>query len=75
MAVSYWDQENKPEAMRLTNQGLKMMEQAVEDNTLEAAALSVPYGNLSAMHEELGDQEQAKWCADLAARYEGTRKK
>jgi tetratricopeptide (TPR) repeat protein len=75
MAVSYWEQDNRPEALRLTNQGLKMMEQAVEDNTLDATALAVPYGNLSAMHEELGDPEQAKWCADLAARYEGSTKK
>jgi hypothetical protein len=75
MAVSYWEQENRPEALRLTNQGLKLMEQAVEDGALEAAALAVPYGNLAAMHEELGDQEQAKWCADLASRYEAPTKK
>jgi tetratricopeptide (TPR) repeat protein len=70
MAVSYWEQENKEEALRLTSQGLKLMEQAVEDKTLDPAALAVPYGNLAAMHEDLGDSEQAKWCADLARRYE-----
>ncbi len=74
MAVSYWEQQNRPEALRLTNQGLKLMEQAVEDGALEAAALAVPYGNLAAMHNELGDQEQAKWCADLASRYEASTK-
>ncbi len=70
MAVSYWDQQNRHEALRLTNQGLKLMEQAVEEGSLEAASLAVPYNNLAAMHEELGDPEQAKWCADLATRYE-----
>lgn len=75
MAVSYWEQENKEEALRLTSQGLKLMEQAVEDKTLDAAALAVPYGNLSAIHEALGDPEQAKWCADLARRYEDSETK
>ncbi|REK07432.1 MAG: hypothetical protein DWQ37_21075 [Planctomycetota bacterium] len=70
MAVSYWSQSNSREALRLTNQGLKLMEQAVTDGSMEAAALAIPYGNLAAMHEELGDPEQAKWCAELAARYE-----
>jgi tetratricopeptide (TPR) repeat protein len=75
MAVSYWNQSNSREALRLTNQGLKLMEQAVGEGSLEATALAVPYGNLAAMHEELGDQEQAKWCAELAARYEESAKK
>jgi hypothetical protein len=75
MAVSYWEQQAREESLRLTNQGLKLMEQAVEDGTLDAAALAVPYGNLSVMHEELGDSEQAKWCADLARRYENSTKK
>jgi hypothetical protein len=75
MAVSYWEQQNRPEALRLTNQGLKLMEQAVEDGALEAVALAIPYNNLAAMHDELGDQEQAKWCADLASRYEDSTKK
>jgi len=75
MAVSYWEQQAREESLRLTNQGLKLMEQAVEDGTLDAAALAVPYGNLSVMHQELGDSEQAKWCADLARRYESSAKK
>ena len=70
MGVSYWEQEDQKEALRLTNQGLKLMEQAVEEGTLEAVSLAIPYGNLAAMHEMLGDPEQAKWCADLASRYE-----
>ncbi len=70
MAVSYWKQENRSEALRLTNQGLKLMERGVNDGGLEAAALAVPYNNLAAMHEALGDLEQAKWCSDLASRYE-----
>lgn len=75
MAVSYWEQQARDEALRLTNQGLKLMELGVDAGTLDAAALAVPYGNLSVMHEELGDAEQAKWCADLARRYENSAKK
>lgn len=75
MAVSYWEQQAHEESLRLTNQGLKLMEQGVDAGTLDAAALAVPYGNLSLMHEELGDAEQAKWCADLARRYESSAKK
>ncbi len=75
MGVSYWEQQSRDEALRLTNQGLRLMELAVEGGTLAPAALAVPYGNLSVMHEELGDAEQAKWCADLARRYEGSSKK
>jgi tetratricopeptide (TPR) repeat protein len=75
MAVSYWEQQAREEALRLTNQGLKLMELGVDAGTLDAAALAVPYGNLSVMHEELGDAEQAKWCADLARRYENSAKK
>ena len=70
MAVSYWDQQKRQEALRLTSQGLKLMEQAVGDGAMEATALAIPYNNLSAMHEALGDSEQAQWCADLASRYE-----
>jgi len=70
MGVSYWEQKKREEALRLTSQGLKMMESAVGEGSLEAAALAVPYNNLSAMHEALGDNEQARWCADLATRYE-----
>jgi tetratricopeptide (TPR) repeat protein len=70
MAVTYWELDNRSEAMRLTSQGLKMMQQAVGEGLLEAAALAVPYGNLASMHESLGDVESAKQFAELAARHE-----
>jgi tetratricopeptide (TPR) repeat protein len=70
MAVSYWDQENRREALRLTSQGLKLMEQAVGDGDLESAALAVPYGNLASMHEAMGDYEQAQKYSEMSSRYE-----
>ena len=68
MAVSYWEVGERREALRLTEQGLKLMERASADGQLAAAALAVPYSNLSRMHELLGDARQAKTYADMATR-------
>jgi hypothetical protein len=70
MAVTYWEQENRPEALRLTSQGLKLMEQAVADGVLKSASLAVPYGNLASMHESMGDFEQAQKFSEMASRFE-----
>ncbi|HEX5447334.1 MAG TPA: tetratricopeptide repeat protein, partial [Pirellulales bacterium] len=70
MAVSYWDQGNRREALRLTSQGLKLMEQAVADGVLESKALAVPYGNLASMHQDMGQFEEAQKFSEMAARYE-----
>jgi tetratricopeptide (TPR) repeat protein len=70
MAVTYWELDNRSEALRLTSQGLKLMEQAVGEGLLEAAALAIPYGNMASMHESLGDIEAAKNFSELAARHE-----
>ena len=45
--------------MRLTRQGVKLMEQAVEEGTLGKSALAVPYANLASMYAELGDPQRA----------------
>ncbi|MEX0979090.1 MAG: tetratricopeptide repeat protein, partial [Pirellulales bacterium] len=70
MAVTYWDLDNRSEALRLTSQGLKLMEQAVGEGLLDAAALAIPYGNLASMHDSLGDVEAAKKFSELSARHE-----
>jgi tetratricopeptide (TPR) repeat protein len=66
MAVSYWETNHREEALRLTKQGLKLMEHAVDEGHMSKAALAVPYGNLSSMHSELGDTQKAKHFADMA---------
>jgi tetratricopeptide (TPR) repeat protein len=73
MAVSYWETSNRREALRLTNQGVKLMERAASEGLLEKPALAVPYSNLASMHEQLGDVQQARKYAELAARHEATR--
>ncbi|MBI2824564.1 MAG: hypothetical protein HYX69_07760 [Planctomycetia bacterium] len=75
MAVTYWTVGSHEESMRLTRQGVKLMERAVKDGILEEAALKVPYTNLMTMHRFLGDDEQAEAFANLAARAGGARRK
>ena len=74
MAVSYWETGNRREGLRLTNQGVRMMQTAADEGLLEKSALSIPYGNLASMHEQLGDGPQAKKFSELASRYEAPAK-
>jgi tetratricopeptide (TPR) repeat protein len=73
MAVSYWETNNRREALRLTNQGVKLMEEAAGHGLLAKPALAVPYSNLASMHEQLGDMQEARRYSELAARYEPKR--
>jgi tetratricopeptide (TPR) repeat protein len=75
MAVAYWEVENRKEALRLTNHGIKMMEKAVSKDLLAGSALAKPYRNLSVMHQRLGDRPAAKRFAEIAARYDETKTK
>lgn len=70
MGVSYWEAADKNEALRLTGQGVKLMETAVYRGSLDKLALAIPYGNLSSMHQQLGDAIEAKRYAELASRHE-----
>jgi tetratricopeptide (TPR) repeat protein len=70
MAVSYWEEDLRREALRLTRQGLQLMEKAVGDGVLDTASLAIPYSNLASMHEALSEFDEAKKCAELAARYQ-----
>jgi tetratricopeptide (TPR) repeat protein len=70
MAISYWEVSKRGEALRLTERGAKLMEQAASDGQLSRPALAVPYGNLAAMHEKLGRTGDAKKYSVLAASYQ-----
>jgi tetratricopeptide (TPR) repeat protein len=74
MAVSYWETGNRREGLRLTNQGVRMMQAAADEGLLEKSALAIPYGNLASMHEQLGDGPEAKKFSELASRYEAPAK-
>jgi hypothetical protein len=68
IAVSYWEIGEREEAMRLTRQGVKLMEQAVEEGLLNKAALAIPYNNMASMYTELGDRRRADEFSTLAAK-------
>ncbi len=70
IAVSYWEIGDHEEAIRLTKQGVKLMEQAADEGLLAKTALAIPYGNLSNMYAEMGDAERARQFATLAAKLE-----
>ncbi len=75
MAVSYWAVGSHDEALRLTRAGLKLMEQAVKEGTLDGEALRIPYTNLATMHRFLGDDEQAEAFSNMAAKASASRQK
>ncbi len=75
IAVSYWHENNRPEALRLTTQGVQLMEQATNDGIMAKAALAIPYGNLASMYEQMGDAQSARKYAELATRQATTKPK
>jgi tetratricopeptide (TPR) repeat protein len=75
MAVSYWEVGQTDEALRLTQQGLKLVEQAVEEEILERSALAIPYNNLADMHRQLGDEDKATSYAEMAAQIQSQKRR
>lgn len=75
MAVSYWEVGQTDEALRLTQQGLKLVEQAVEEETLDRSALAIPYNNLADMHRQLGNDDKAKSYAEMAAQIQSQKRR
>lgn len=62
MAVSYWQQGEKQQALELTEMGADLIEKAVAGGVMGQDILAVPYGNLATMHQLLGNtSESAKY--------------
>ncbi|QGJ71701.1 Hypothetical protein PBC10988_34080 [Planctomycetales bacterium 10988] len=68
MAIAYWKKGEREKAITLTTQGLKKMEQAVEEGYLPQSALAVPYKNLAGMHRFVGNQPEAQTFQQLSER-------
>ena len=66
MGVSYWETDQRAEAVRLTERGLRQIERGVREKVIEESVLSIPYMNLAKMYHDLGDQEQATKYSRLA---------
>jgi len=67
MAVSYWEGTRYDQAVQLTERGVELMEQAVNQGILDSHALAVPYGNLANMHRHLGNAGRADHYVKLAS--------
>ena len=68
MAVSYWETGARENSVRLTQEGLGLLESAVKSGAMPRSALAVPYGNLSSMLNHQGDASLANHYAELASR-------
>ncbi|HEV2970011.1 MAG TPA: tetratricopeptide repeat protein [Pirellulales bacterium] len=71
MGISYWEAGQRDEGLRLTQKGVDLMAKAVSAKSLDERALAIPYGNLAAMHRQLGHSDEARSFADLASRLDG----
>jgi tetratricopeptide (TPR) repeat protein len=70
MGISYWQTGHREEGLRLTQRGTDLMSKAVAMKLLKDVALAVPYGNLAAMHRQLGHSEQARSYTEMAAQHD-----
>jgi hypothetical protein len=66
MGVSYWQLGNQTRALDVTQTGVRLVETAVEGGVLAKNTLAVPYGNLSTMYKQMGENTNAAKYAELA---------
>ena len=66
MGVSYWETDQREEAIRLTERGLRQIERGVRANVLDPSMQLTPYANLAKMYRILGNQEEALKYSRLA---------
>jgi tetratricopeptide (TPR) repeat protein len=72
MGISYWALGKRERAIELTTLGTRIMQASVEAGMLEGTAMVVAYGNLSTMHEQMGDPASGKRYAEMATRLEAS---
>ena len=66
MGVSFWQLGNQTRALDLTQTGVGLVETAVKSGVLAKDTLAVPYGNLSTMYQQMGENTNAAKYAELA---------
>lgn len=70
MGVTYWQAGKRKQAIVLSEEGLKLMENASGRGALPRSELSVPYANLAHMKSEVGDKETAAKYLRVSAELE-----
>lgn len=66
MGVSYWHENQRAQAIKLTQRGADLIKEAVDKGVLDVESLLVPYGNLAAMYEAEGNTNSASKYTRLA---------
>jgi len=67
MGCSYWETDQREEAVRLTERGVRQLERGVRERVIDESELMAPYTNLARMYNELGNQNEAAKYMRLAA--------
>jgi tetratricopeptide (TPR) repeat protein len=75
MGVSFWETKQKDKAVELTQHGLGLMEDAVNQGTLDKSALVIPYNNISAMHRQMGASGKADQFQEMASKIKDSKVK
>lgn len=68
MGLSFWEHGDQEEAIKITQMGAELMKKAVESGSMQLQGMSVPYGNLAAMHAVMGDSNRSEDYAKLVAK-------
>ena len=69
MGCSYWETDQREEAVRLTERGARQLERGVRERVIDESELGTPYTNLARMYRELGNQKEAAKYMRLASPY------
>jgi tetratricopeptide (TPR) repeat protein len=72
MGVTYWQLGEQNRALTLTQNGVNLVESAVEAGILGKSTLGVPYGNLATMYQKLGENSNAAKYSELAKTVAGS---
>ncbi len=66
MGVSYWETGSREQGVALSEQGMRLLEEAVAQKLVPEKKLIVPLENLAQMYRQLGDsQKSAQYTASL----------
>ena len=68
MGVSYWEVGEKEKAVAITEQGVQLMQDGVQEGLFELEALTIPYTNLAAMHKKLGHKKDSDHYVEMASK-------
>ncbi|MDR1478378.1 MAG: hypothetical protein LBJ00_05495 [Planctomycetaceae bacterium] len=74
MGVSYWVTNQREEAVRLTERGLRQIERGVKLGFTSESAFAIPYSNLTNMYNELGNVERSRHYSNLSSSLKYNRK-